>query len=597
MLRQIRMFIILLGMTLGIGLLGARLLWLQVKDALIPARASAGAVERAVAQRAGGVVLDSGRGRIVDRHGEAMAGIPTRSLLLLPAQAAFPSEGAIAALSRVLQIRPEELERRWRSLKAPALWSTKDGETPAELTVNQAEQIRRFALPGAIPVDTVRRYASGGVASQLIGFVAEWPERVNSHYRNKLQRGTVTLSTPIGASGLELGFDRFLQSVRPEAVVVYTDPKGNALSGLGIRKLAPNNPHYPLKLVTTIDLSVQRRLEELADRSGLNRGSIVVLDARTADVVAMVSRPQFDRSNASGQESSWRNRALIAMTPGSVYKSVIAAAALEEGVVKAGEFFDCNGSFGKYGLTCWKKGGHGHITFEEGFAQSCNIVFATVAGRLSAEALNEHAQAFGVTGTVGWSGISAVDGGPIKQFPEEEAGQAFVKGKPVNDGGVMAQTGIGQRDVLLSPLAAANWVVTLLNNGVVSTPRAVSSLRFAGGQTMEGYGLQHAAVRPVMSARTAELLRRMMRRVVEEGTGTGLQGAAWQLAGKSGTAQVTVQGKPFVHQWFVGYGPVKQPRYAVAVVAEQRPSGSSHAAIPLFKEVMDILAEAEPAMN
>ncbi len=593
MIRQSRIFLALMIMTFAIGILGTRLLWLQAHAAFAPDGDKHGAVTRSVAQRAKGAVLDSGRGTIVDRNGEPLAGIPIRSLLLLPVQSGFPAHEKIVELARIIGVDPAYLENTWQSLTQPGLWLEPGGKAPIELTSDQDNRIQALGAPGAIPVDAVRRYPRDGTAQQLIGFVAEWPERIQAAYSDRLQSGALTAATPIGASGLELAFDRFLQGIGTSAVALHTDNRGQPLSGIGIRKTVVDNAYYPLQLVSTIDKRLQQRIEEAADQSGLTSGSVVVLDARTADVIALVSRPQFEPNVAHGSKGSWRNHALVSITPGSVYKSVIAAAALEEGVVSPKEHFFCDGDYGKYGLTCWKEGGHGHVTFEEGFAQSCNIVFAQVAERLSAAKLKKYAEAFGITGRVGWSGTSSVDGKALLHFPEEEAGTVFAKGAGTIDGGVLAQTGIGQRDVRMTPLSAANWIVTLLHDGDALTPRAASEIRFADERTMEKYAIrQLSSPGSGLSSGTADMLKSMMVKVVEEGTGTALKRAEWKLAGKSGTAEVTVQGKPFVHQWFVGYGPAESPRYAAAVVFERRPPNSPHAAITLFKEVMDVLAEA-----
>nr|MBC9202628.1 hypothetical protein [Paenibacillus sp. PL91] len=162
------------------------------------------------------------------------------------------------------------------------------------------------------------------------------------------------------------------------------------------------------------------------------------------------------------------------------------------------------------------------------------------------------------------------------------------------DGGVLAQSGIGQRDVRMSPLQAANLIVTLLNDGRVMEPRLVSEIRYANGQRMVKLPAQRAqAIRGRIKPATAYALRRGMEAVVDHGTGRSIRQGLWAVAGKSGTAETTRAGSARNHQWFAGYGPVKKPRYAIAVLVENKPPGSSHQATKLFRGVMDIAARSQ----
>jgi cell division protein FtsI/penicillin-binding protein 2 len=178
----------------------------------------------------------------------------------------------------------------------------------------------------------------------------------------------------------------------------------------------------------------------------------------------------------------------------------------------------------------------------------------------------------------------------FKQLDGEEAGRVFTN-NPI-DGGVMVQSSVGQRDVLVSPLQAANMVVTLLNGGQVHAPRIVKEIRYANGQLMSTLE-SHLAPSPYGSIRpeTAQEIAHWMQEVVTEGTGTSLLKAKWQVAGKSGTAQVKKPGHFSTNHWFIGYGPVASPRYAVAVVSENQPVTGSNQATLLFRGVMDILAD------
>lgn len=592
-----RLFHVLIMFTILTLLIAGRLFWLQARP--MPHRTAADASALSVRQRSQGVTVDTGRGDMVDRRGRPLTGRSVSGLLLLPGGAALAGEARSRALAEALGASPERLLAAWRSADRPMWWNAGGvADTPQPLSRKQEARIRAIAVPGAAVVARRERNADSPLAHHLLGFVAEQPDRTAALYADRIREGRMTPDTPIGAAGLELAFDRWLLGAGASRVVSYADGTGGRrLEGLGLRSTGGGNPFYPLQLVTTIDAELQRAVEDAADRAGLDRGAVVVLDVRNSDILAMASRPVYD---AGARFAGWddrTNRALDSVAPGSVMKSFIAAAALEEGVVTPHETFLCEGVYGRYGLTCWKEGGHGRLTFEEALAKSCNVVFAEVGERLSGPTLQRYGEALGLIGPVGWRGVSAVDGSRIRQLPEEQPGRLFAGAPEAADGGALAQTAIGQRDAAMSPLAAANWMVTLLQGGRVHSPRAASSLRSADGIALERYEPHRlAGARVPLSATTVFAVRRMLERVAAEGgTGASLRHARWPLAGKSGTAETVAGGREAVHQWFVGYGPADRPRYAVAVLAQARPPGSPNAATTVFRAVMDALAGAEAA--
>lgn len=590
-----RLFHVLLLLSGCILLLLGRLLYLQAPAGLElfgPAKVNMSSVR----QRSNGVMVDSGRGMIVDKGGHPLTGQTVDDLLLLPGGAERANSAELQRLAEVLAVPRQMLLDRWRAVAQPEWWHDAVSSAlpaPAALTLEQARAIRELRLEGALVAPKVNRYPEERLAEHLIGFLAEQPERVRKMYSRQLADGIVQLSAPVGASGLELAFDRMLLGNGGTRIVSYVDGRGQRLAGLGMKTVTLDDRYYPLQLVTTIDAGIQRSMEQTIDRAGLKEGAVVVLDAGSADIVAMASRPHYDAARIDAQGDDWANRAIRSVAPGSVMKTFIAAVALEEGVAAPEEQFHCDGTYPKYGLTCWKEGGHGTITFEEALAQSCNLVFAEVGERLDGPTIQRYAEAYGLLGTAGWTGTSAADGSVIRQFPEELPSKLFVGEAADADGGILAQTAIGQRDVRWSPLLAANWIVTLLHGGRAHMPRAVSELRYADGHALERYPVMRQSAGGRMSPATVHALRRMMADVVADGTGSALQSAVWPLAGKSGTAQVAAGGRAAVHQWFVGYGPADRPRYAVAVLAAHRPPESANQAALLFRDVMNVLAETE----
>ncbi|MBO8173018.1 MAG: penicillin-binding protein 2 [Bacillaceae bacterium] len=581
------MFATLLVISFMIALLWSRLAWIQLVDTRHFSDQGIDLVRQAVKQRQQSLVLDTGRGDILDREGRPLTGKKTQALIIFPVVRHEDRTDELQKVARQLQIPVDELIRFVKHLKQPAVYRNRRGEI-VRLTPMEAEAVQEMNIPGILTFPVKERYPSDMMAAQVIGYISQNPEAIRTRYREEWEDGILHLDSLIGGSGLERSFQSFLHGVGPTTVSYFVDAYGNPLKGLDVRLYQPENQFYPLSLVTTLDLELQRELEQLADRQGLHKGSVVVLDVESREVLAMVSRPGFDPNQVDLEQGGWRNRALEQIAPGSVFKTVIAAAALEEGVAKPLDRFYCDGEWGKYGFSCWKKGGHGELTFAEAYAQSCNITFARVALELGDEKIREYAGKIGVTLPNGWQKAPFFKMEAFAQFDAEDVGQVFAPSTPSDDEGVLIQTAIGQRDVRMTPLQAANMAATIAEEGRSEQVRIVNEIRYKTGvpfYTFESRSLSTDSIERY----TAYQLQRMMRMVVTEGTGSDLQDAGWQVAGKSGTAEVTDSPTSRVNQWFVGYAPADRPRYAIAVVAENQPSYGNNQAVEMFRQVIQIL--------
>lgn len=583
----------------------ARLAWLQLTPGYGHKNAAA-AMSRtswkrmSVMQRERNLVLDSGRGDFVDRYNRPITGETYYTLALFPVNMQFEDSEAekkwhrnVQQLASMLDVTEGQLASWWRELREPSFWHQGKEKLPYRLSDKQLRKLAQLHLNGVRALPYRNRYLTAFAAKQAIGYISQHPEHLELAYSKELQSGKRKINELIGGSGLEKSLDDLLHGAGATSVSYFTDGNNGPLLGLNYRVTGPGNPYYPLQVQTTLDLELQNRLEAYIDAKRLKEGAVVVLDAKNGDIVAMISRPQMKPLQLDN-EKEWANHAVQAAVPGSVFKLVTEAAALEAGITNEKERFTCNGEYGKYGLSCWKEGGHGTLTLQEGLAQSCNIVFATIAERLTAQQLQRTAAALGIGKQAGWHSERAFGPfrHPLRLLGEEEAGRLFPAVAGVmTDGGVMAQSAIGQRDVLMTPLQAANLVVTLLNHGRVMEPRLVREIRYANGQRMLTLPAKSAPasdgrIRPA----TARKLLRGMEAVVDHGTGRSIRQGLWAIAGKSGTAEITRAGAPRVNQWFTGYGPAQEPRYAVAVLAENRPPDSGNQATELFRGVMDILA-------
>jgi cell division protein FtsI/penicillin-binding protein 2 len=579
----------LLVLTLIWGGLLLRLWWIQLGFPHHFSKHDVYLIQNAVKQRQQSIVLHSGRGDILDRNGYAFTGEEQQALILFPlARGRIEGTEELRKLAEILRLPEAEIVRVLAEKKTPdALRDDRGRLVP--LSKRQAEQINALNIPGVIALGITERYRPDEVAKHVIGFVHQNPQLVQSLYADEIKQGKMSADSLVGGSGLERSFDLFLQGVEPSTLSYFVDGHGNPLRGLDIRYTHQTNQFYPLSLVTTLDREIQQRMERIADDQELGEGAIVVLDAQTGDVLAMVSRPRFDQTHVNIADGSWRNHAVKQLPPGSVFKTVVAAAVLAEGAVSPTEHFHCDGEYGKYGFSCWKEGGHGSITMEEAFAQSCNIAFAEMAKRLGGDKIEEYAKRLGLTVPVGHQTERLFKLEHFRQIEGEEKGTVFAQGVSRKDEGVLIQTAIGQRDVRITPLQAANMMVTILRGGEPAQVRLVTDITYRNGVSFHHFSPQPLPAEGIDYV-TASKLRRMLQAVVQEGTGQPLQTARWTVAGKSGTAQVDASGQEYTHQWFVGYAPAEKPRYAIAVVAENQPASGRSRATEVFRDVVNQLA-------
>ncbi|WP_373231748.1 peptidoglycan D,D-transpeptidase FtsI family protein [Cohnella sp.] len=587
---------VLLFFAILFGVEGARLAWLQLGFG--GAHTMSGSlIQSAVLQRSDGLLLDTGRGQIRDRNGRLITGVSVQSL------AAFPDDGMmrgrkedVERLASSLGVKAEELDSWLTELREPEVWKEAHSTRALHLSDEQIGIAESAKLLGVAVLPFRNRYPADFTPIHAIGYVSQHPERVRKIYEKQISSHHMDVTNTIGGSGLEKSMDRLIQGIAPTTVIQITDATRRPLEGLGLRMAAPVNPHFPLQVTTTLDLDFQHVVEKAMNKYGISKGAAVVLDTQNADIMAMVSLPRLNPYHIGAENTDERNRALIAAPPGSIFKTVTLAAALESGVTTWDEVFHCDGHYGKYGLKCWREEGHGALTLEEAFAESCNVVFAELAERMDPAWIQITGERLGLGRLVGWSTERFTDGKPLRLLGEEQAGSIFLDRTSAQDGGVRTGTGIGQRDVRVTPLQAANMIVSILHNGKVYAPRLVKNIRYADGGLMTSLSVQGAESNyGQIKPRTAALLRKGMQAVVHKGTASkALEGTAWPLAGKSGTAELAGKQKARNDQWFIGYGPAKgQPRYAIAVLIEDQPAGLRNRAASVFGEIMDGLYQLE----
>ncbi len=582
----------LLILSALVGVLIIRLAWVQLvlKNRNVPGAAYTMA-QMAEIQSEREMVLDSGRGRLYDRSGKPLAGETVWTAAFFPQEerTAAADGHKLQRLATVLGVTYGELESRISGLKEPLIWPSAGSRKPLALTPDQAEQVEKLELSYVRALPFARRYDGAASGRQWLGYLSELSPAA-------AKQSPTGLRVPLGGTdGLEKTLEPLLQGVGHTEVYAQVDARGNKLPGSVLKVRTPGNPYYPLSVYTTINKELQEGIEKLAVAAGMKEGAVVVLDSRSGDIEAMVSLPLYDPDHISPEGGEWNNRALQAAIPGSVFKIVTAAAALEAGLTSPEERFFCSGEFGRYHLSCPHGKKHGSLTLAQGFAVSCNTVFATLAERLSGAQLQAAALALGLGRDIGWQAADTLGQPVLRPLAGEQPGRIFSTLVP-DDAGARVQTAIGQRDVTMTPLQAANLVVTLLHGGQVRAPRILQRVAFRNGQTLQELPAHLApAAAGAISRETSQVLLSWMRLVVTEGTGKRLRSTQWPVAGKSGTAQTLVKGVARNNQWFIGYGPADHPRYAVSVAVENVDPGSEHTATRLFGQIFDLLSASPGA--
>lgn len=541
----------------GFGLLMFRLAQLQLIDTESFSKHEINLIEASVKQRSQEMVVDNGRGNFLDRSGDPLSYDTSSVLVLFPFLKKMDWEADKVA--RTLGVSVYALKNEVEKSKEPFAFGEPD---PMILTKSQMDNINEMEIPGVFAVE--RKYPLEKVpAAQLLGIIGENESELKSRYGEKdfLPR------TLIGLSGLEKSFDEFLVAEGKSKLVYHVDGEGAPLFGINVKYIDPANPFYPINLQTSIDQDLQMLLEDKVDQYNINKGGVVLLDIETSSILAMVSRPVINRVNPFNGKGI-ENMMVKQHIPGSVFKTVVAAAAIDHGLDDPARMFNCSQTItGKPDL----KYDHGMLNFTDSFAVSCNRTFGEIARELQEKdphMLEKYAEMLSITGGVGWKGdIFHLE--DFRQLQDEEKGRVFLSDEARKDRNFAALSGIGQHEVRVSPLSIANMMATIARGGEKDMVRAVLSIQYQNGAIMTEFAKEKLAGDNI-SPYTAMKLQKLLREVVmnEEGTGRWFRDLPYAVAGKSGTAETGIYegGKQLHNKWFAGYFPYEKPKYALVTV-------------------------------
>ncbi len=452
-------------------------------------------------------------------------------------------------------------------------------------------------LPGVVvDVMPVRKYIFGDIMAHILGYVGE----ISSDKLESDTSGGYKSGDMVGKQGIEKYLDRYIKGQRGGEQVEVN------VAGRELRVMEKVDPVPGCNVVLTIDSYLQNIAWDALEGKA---GSVIVINPRDGSVMAMVNRPAFNPNlfNRGISQNNWRkllnnplhpmrNRAISGQyIPASTYKLIVAAAALEEGLITPEASFFCDGSYklGNRTFRCWKKGGHGEISLHRAIAESCDVYFYNIGKMVGVAKLAKYSLGFGLGAKTGIN------------LPGEKSGLVPTKRWKLNRFKEPWQLGettclaIGQGFILATPLQLLNAYCALANGGTLYVPRIVKRLETADGRILEEFNSEIISHIPV-SEKNIEILKRALWGAVNEvnGTGRALKRKEEDVCGKTGTAQVVglpqgdnvrkekIPYKLRDHALFVCFAPYKNSEIAVAVVVEHGGHGGS-AAAPIARKIID----------
>lgn len=530
---------------------------------------------KALDQQTRDIPIEPKRGTIYDKNMKELAVSVTKYTIWAKPVEVKDKEKAAKIISNLIDEEHEEvlklLKKKNMALVKVKRWI--DDET--------AEKIREAKLPGIwVAEDNQRYYPYGNFASYVLGHTSD---------------------DATGIAGVEMQYDKHLKG-KSGRLIVSTDASGREIPH-GMEKYY--EPVQGNGLVLTIDEVIQHYTEKAVQKAyelnNAKRVTAIAIDPKTGDVLSMASKPDYDPNNSrtpiypyyeeelegygdkdkiKGYFSMWRNPAVSdTYEPGSTFKLITSSAALEEGVIKEGEKFNCTGSVmvGGRKIKCWRHyKPHGAQEFKQGVQNSCNPVFVELGSRLGVSKMYDYIEGFGFMDT------TKLD------LPGEAKGILY---NEKNVGPVeLATISFGQ-SISVTPMQLISAIGAIANDGKLMQPRVVKELVDNQGNVTES--IKPKVVRQVISEDTSNKMMEIAESVVSEGSGKAAYIPGYRIGGKTGTAQKVIDGKYAQGKYicsFVGIAPCDDPQIVVLAIVDE-PTGvsafGSTTAGPIVKEIMN----------
>ena len=500
--------------------------------------------------------IEANRGKILDRNGKVLAdNLTTTSLVLIPNQIK-DKEKTTKELSKILNVSYDEMKEH--VFKETSI--ERVHPEGRRLSYDIAEKISALELEGVYLVKEAKRY---------------YP------YKNLLSHslGYVGIDNQ-GLSGLELEYDEYLTG-KSGAIKYFSDAKGNALNLSDIYIEPQDGMNIQLTVDIDIQQSIERELDNIIDMFEPESALAIVMEPNTGEILGIGSRPDYNPNSYQkySQEVLSRNLPVwSSYEPGSTFKIVTMATALEEGVIDLTDNFYDAGSVKVDGSTlrCWKAGGHGSQTFLQVLENSCNPGFVKIGQLLGKETLFSYLNKFGFGEK---TGIDLNGEGEGIIFPLERVGNVE-----------LATTAFGQ-GVSVTPIQQTSAVSAVVNGGYLYQPYIVKNILESETNTIMQSNSK-VLKRKVISEKTSKLMQRALESVVAKGGGKSAFIEGYRVGGKTGTAQKVENGKYLVNNYimsFMAVVPSNDPK-AVLYLAIDNPKHtallSSYTTTPIARRIL-----------
>lgn len=405
-------------------------------------------------------------------------------------------------------------------------------------------------------------------------FAVREDDKENAYFKHIIG---YTDATDRGVSGLQMAYDGILFNENDTSAVFYLNGKGEQLSG--IEPEFENTEKNSDCVITTLDLNIQKAAIEAAE--DITHGAVVVCGAKTGEIYAILSKPDFDLNDVAScfdkTDSPLLNRALSAYSVGSVFKPCVAAAAFSEN--KENIIYECVGKAKiiDRDFNCHKRDGHGVMDLKSALENSCNTYFYNLGLSVGKQAVYNTASALNFGRPIEIADNFYTSGGSLPDLTS------------LDNPALLANFSIGQGYLSLSPVNMLTLYCSVANGGTYRLPRIVKSTVKNG--TVKEFPV--SAPTRVMSKETADFLKEALKAVVETGTGTAAKPELCTAAGKTATAQTgryNNLGKEINNSWFCGFFPYEEPEYVAVIMSE---GGTTSQTAGAFKKLADIITKSD----